>query len=110
MVEASWSQAIPGSGYKKPVRFAARRLCAGLRHTPWHQLRAGLEVLLIGGAGTKVLYCVGNHAAKGRRPSGGGASGRVSSWLLEAPFFFEGAEHVNSCGCCAMLQGFLGVG
>ena len=111
MIEASWSQGIAGPGYKKPVKFASHGLCAGLRYTPWRQLRADLEVLLLEGAGTKVLYLHGQPCGvKGRRPSGGGASGRVSSWQLEAPFFFEGAEHENSCGWCAMQQGFLGVG
>ena len=111
MIEASWSQGIPGPGYKRPVKYAVHGLCAGLWCTPWRQLRAGLEVLLLEDAGTKILYLRGQPCrVKGRRPSGGGASGRVSSWLLEAPFFFEGAEHENSCGWCAMQQGFLGVG
>ena len=93
MMEASCSKGIQESGYKKPVKFAVHGLCAGLRCTPWRQLRAGLEVLLFEGAGTKVLYLRGQPCrVKGRRPSGGGASGRVSSWLLEAPFFFEGGR------------------
>ena len=99
MSEGGWSQGIPGPGYKKPVKFAAHGLGAGLRCTPWRQLCAGFEVLLIEGAGNEVLRLRGQTCkVKGRRPSGEGASGRVSSWLLEAPFLFEGAEHDNSCG------------
>ena len=85
--------------------------CAGSAGAPRHQLRADLEVLLIEGcAGIKVLTVWVTIQPKAGDQVGEVSGGRVSSWLLEAPLSFEGAEQVNSCGCCAMLQGFLGVG
>ena len=57
-----------------------------------------------GHAGIKVLNCVGNHAAEAGDQVGEEANvspvapAVVSQvWQLEAPFFFEGAEHENSC-------------
>ena len=81
--------------------FAAHGLHASLRHAPLHQFRAGLEVPLIVGAGTKILGLRGLSI----QPEVGGLSGVVWAaaswgWLLGAPCstLLRGPTHVNSCG------------
>ena len=65
---------------------ATHRLRAGLRYAPGHQLRAGLVVLLIEGAGTKVLGLLWVSI----QPEAGGQLGEVRAavsweWLPGAP-------------------------
>ncbi len=94
--------------------FATHGLRAGLRYAPRHQLRAGVEVLLNEGAGTKVLGLRGfpsslRPAAKwGWSPQGSSveASSRVPSLAAWGPFLR--AEHVNSC-CDRLGTAHLGV-